>query len=388
MKAGYTLSFKDTIERACLQNTKYTFLPTNQNQKTPKPLPNKHGITEFTITRFNHAFERLSGYTANEIIGKDLSILFPQDSSEESLEKIRRTLTGEQWESVEIPILHKSGGMSIVLWNSANIYGEDNSLLATIAQGHDITKRKEAEKGLEEAKSHAELYLDLMGHDISNMHQIIMTQLELSEEILKIEGRLEGKDKELIDISIRTLEKAAKLIDNVRKLQKLRSGEYSLEAVDLSLMLEDTLNDYSNVPGRDITIKYAPDGVRLVRANALLKDVFNNVVDNAVKHSSGPLTLTVKISRADHDGKSYYRIAFEDNGSGIPDDKKGEVFHRFKRGQTQARGTGLGLYLVKALVEGFRGYVEVQNRVLEDYTKGTRFLVYLPVMEEKDAGNE
>jgi PAS domain S-box-containing protein len=343
---------------------------------------------KFTITRFNHAFERLSGYTANEIIGKDLGILFPQDSSEESLEKIRKTLMGEQWESVEIPILHKSGGISIVLWNSANIYGEDNSLLATIAQGQDITTRKQAEKELEEAKSQAELYLDLMGHDISNMHQIIMTQLELSEEIIKIEGRLEGEDKELIDISIRTLEKAAKLIDNVRKLQKLRSGEYGLEAIDLSVVLEDVLNDYSSIQGRDVTIKYTPDGVRLVRANALLKDVFNNVVHNAVKHSSGPLTLVVNISSVDHDGKSYYRVTFEDNGGGIPDDKKEEIFHRFKRGQTQARGTGLGLYLVKSLVEGFGGYVEIQNRVLEDHTKGTRFLVYLPVMEEKDAGNE
>ena len=77
-------------------------------------------------------------------------------------------------------------------------------------------------------------------------------------------------------------------------------------------------------------------------------------------------------------GNLFYRVAIEDNGSGIPDDKKEEVFQRFKRGQTKAKGTGLGLYLVKSLVEGFGGYVEVQNRVLVDYTKGTRFLVYLP----------
>jgi signal transduction histidine kinase len=59
------------------------------------------------------------------------------------------------------------------------------------------------------------------------------------------------------------------------------------------------------------------------------------------------------------------------------------VFQRFKRGQTKAKGTGLGLYLVKSLVEGFGGYVEVQNRVLIDYTKGTRFLVYLPAIKEE-----
>jgi signal transduction histidine kinase len=80
-------------------------------------------------------------------------------------------------------------------------------------------------------------------------------------------------------------------------------------------------------------------------------------------------------------------VAFEDNGNGIPDDMKEEVFHRFRRGQTNARGTGLGLYLVKSLVDGFGGYVEIENRVLGDHTKGTRFLVYLPAIEEeKDAG--
>ena len=120
-----------------------------------------------------------------------------------------------------------------------------------------------------------------------------------------------------------------------------------------------------------------------MQANPLLKDVFSNLVDNAVKHSGGPLALVVNVSKVSLNGSAYYRVAIEDNGNGIPDDKKEEVFHRFKRGQTKARGTGLGLYLVKTLVEGFGGYVEIQNRVLEDYTKGTRFLVYLPVMEEE-----
>ena len=310
---------------------------------------------KFTITKFNNAFERLSGFTANEMIGKGLSILFPKESREESLNKINKTLKGEQWESVEIPIIHKSGGISTILWNSANIYGDDNSLQATIAQGQDITRRKQTEKELEESKYQADLYLDLMGHDISNMHQIIMAQLELSREIITLEGRLEGDDRELIDTSITTLGRAAKLIDNVRKLQKLGSGEYSLEDIDLCGTVEDVLNQYSKIPDRDITIKFTPNGKCMVRANPLLKDIFSNLVDNAVKHSSDPLTLAVNISRVGHNGKSYYRVAFEDSGSGIPDDKKEEIFQRFKRGQTKARGTGLGLYLVKTLVENFLG---------------------------------
>ena len=109
----------------------------------------------FSITRFNHAFEHLSGYMANEVIGKNLSMLFPPDRREESLDKIKKTLTGEQWESVEITIQHKYGNVRIALWNSANIYDARKNLLATIAQGQDISARKQAEKELEDEKAQA-----------------------------------------------------------------------------------------------------------------------------------------------------------------------------------------------------------------------------------------
>jgi PAS domain S-box-containing protein len=110
--------------------------------------------TSFRITRFNRAFERMTGLAAGEVIGKDLSILFPEGSKEESLELIAKTLSGERWESVEIPILRSDGSTRVALWNSANVYEEDGkTLAATIAQGQDITERKEAEAELQEYMS-------------------------------------------------------------------------------------------------------------------------------------------------------------------------------------------------------------------------------------------
>jgi PAS domain S-box-containing protein len=104
---------------------------------------------EFKITKFNHAFEHLSGYKAEEVFGKHLSVLFPEKSREESLTEIQHTLAGEQWEVVEIPILRKDGEVRTVLWNSANIHALDGkTLLATIAQGQDITERKQLEEKL------------------------------------------------------------------------------------------------------------------------------------------------------------------------------------------------------------------------------------------------
>ncbi len=100
------------------------------------------------ITRFNPAFERLTGYAADEVIGRDLSMLFPDETRDDSLAKIARALT-ERWEVVEIPIQRKDGETRVALWNSANVYAEDGTtILATIAQGQDITERKRAEEAL------------------------------------------------------------------------------------------------------------------------------------------------------------------------------------------------------------------------------------------------
>jgi PAS domain S-box-containing protein len=247
----------------------------------------------------------------------------------------------------------------------------------------DITEIKKAEEELKEAKDQAELYLDLMGHDISNMHQIAMSQLELAQETLAEEGKLECDEKELIDTPLNTLERSAKLIDNVRKLQKLKAGEYKPEVIDLGTILTDVVTENSKILNKDVTINYNHAQGYLVKANPLLKDVFTNLVGNAIKHSNSRTTIDIEVNKINDSGLPFYKVTVEDNGPGIPDSKKEEVFHRFKRGQTQARGIGLGLYIVKTLVESFHGRVTVEDRVPGDYTKGSRFSVYLPVAEDE-----
>jgi len=91
----------------------------------------------------------MKGLSADEVVGQELSILFPESSRNELQGKIQSTLIGEHWGSVEIPILRKDGDIRTALWNSANIYAGDGvTVIATIAQGQDITERKRAEKAL------------------------------------------------------------------------------------------------------------------------------------------------------------------------------------------------------------------------------------------------
>ena len=109
--------------------------------------------SSFRITRFNHAFERLTQKIAIEVLGKHLEILFPENSKARSLEYIKLTSSGERWEVVEIPILRADNSVRIVLWNSANIYDKDGTtILTTIAQGQDITERKYSEDAIKESE--------------------------------------------------------------------------------------------------------------------------------------------------------------------------------------------------------------------------------------------
>ena len=102
---------------------------------------------QLKITLFNPAFERLTGYKADKILGQSVEVLFPEERREQIFQKINKILDGRSWEAVEIPVRCENGQIATYLWNSANIYAPDGkTLIATIVQGQDITERKQAEE--------------------------------------------------------------------------------------------------------------------------------------------------------------------------------------------------------------------------------------------------
>jgi signal transduction histidine kinase len=207
--------------------------------------------------------------------------------------------------------------------------------------------------------------------------------LEIALDTLENKKTMGPEDKMLIDKPLKALSDSSALIDNVRKLQRLMEEGVKTTPIDLSEILKG-LNARSFCPeGRDITINIQPVPHFMVEANELLNDVFSNLITNAIKHSDRekPLMVNVFVEPANVDGRMYYRCIVEDNGPGIPDELKKKLFHRFQRGTTTAHGKGLGLYLVRTLVEGYNGRVGVEDRIPGDHTKGAKFIVMLQASE-------
>jgi PAS domain S-box-containing protein len=241
----------------------------------------------------------------------------------------------------------------------------------------DVTERKHTEKALEEAKARAELYIDLMGHDINNMNQVALGYLELSLD----DPGMGEETRRALGKSLESIRASSRLIHNVRKLQQVRTGERGQTEADVDGVLRQVRDACLRVPGSAAAIRYVPAATDCrVRANELLYDVFANIVENAIKHARQEPVVDIRLEKVEADGKKYCQVSVEDNGPGIPDDMKQGIFGRMRRGDTKAKGSGLGLYLVRTLVGSYGGRVWVEDRVPGDCSKGCRFVVLLPAV--------
>jgi signal transduction histidine kinase len=119
-----------------------------------------------------------------------------------------------------------------------------------------------------------------------------------------------------------------------------------------------------------------------VEANEFLLDVFENILHNAIKYNRKPeVKIQVNFSKEKKDGKNYLKIEFLDNGIGILDESKELIFQKGYNRNTKIRGMGIGLSLVKKIVESFRGEIWVQNRVNDDYEQGSNFIILIPELQ-------
>jgi PAS domain S-box-containing protein len=344
---------------------------------------------QFRITLFNHAFERLTGLNANDVIEKPLEILFPEDKKEEAMAHIKRTLEGEYWETVEIPILDVDGNVKTVLWNSANIYDPNGKVIvATIAQGHDITVRKQMEKKLEEYSKHLEQLVEertkqlrdserlatigatagMVGHDIRNPLQAIIGDIFLAKTDLS--SLPDSEQKASVQESLFEIEKNVEYINKiVADLQDFAKplNPTAME-IDLKRIIDEVVSN-RRIPGNiQASIKVEKNAERIVADSAFVQRILSNLVNNAVQAMPNGGKLMV---HAYCEGKDNV-ITVEDTGVGIREEAKSKLFTPLFT--TKSKGQGFGLAVVKRMTEALGGTVTFESQA----DKGTKFIVRLP----------
>jgi PAS domain S-box-containing protein len=467
---------------------------------------------QFKITRFNHAFEALTGRSAHDVIGKSIKILFPSDKVESSMEFIREAIEGKRWETVEINILHLDGAVRTVLWNSATLFDLDGKTpIATIAQGQDITERKEAEDKirvfsdaiasafdcfiLTDTKGNItyanESAFRVFGYTPEEFLKLNVTKLDVDPTVAKkvvqelaAKGKWSGevtnikKNKEIFSSLLSTFtikddkgnQRGAMGI--IRDITERKKAEQAFEKLNKDLELgvlnlsrsNKELQDFAYVVSHDlkaplrgiktlaqwITTDYAdkldqngkeqmnllvsrvdrmnnlidgilqysrvgrvqekkarvnlnelvaevidmvapPENISITIENDLpviefertrIAQVFQNLLSNAIKYMDKP-EGQVRIGCAEEDG--FWKFTVADNGPGIEEKYFEKIFQMFQTlaPRDDVESTGVGLTVVKKIVELYGGKIWVESKVGE----GSTFLFTLPKQETevKDA---
>jgi len=329
-----------------------------------------------TITFWSHGAESLYGWTKKETVGKKsfelLKKVFPQP-----IKEINQQLLKTHFWSGEVVETAKDGRKIIVQSRWMAELDEEGNIREVMESNVDVTGRKQIENRLREAKNQAELYLDIMGHDINNLNQVALANLDL----IKDDENLTADQREALTNSLNSVRGSAAIIDNVRKIQAITHEKLAMHREDIDEMIQGCIVEAPKPAEYAVKINYTPRKGCMIMGTALMKEVFCNIINNSIKHAGKDVTIDIQLDETLRAGKKFYEVSIADSGPGIPDELKPKLFARFQRGDTKAHGKGLGLFIVKSLVETAGGNVTIEDRVPGDYTQGTRFIVSLPASE-------
>lgn len=294
------------------------------------------------------------GYEKEELVGKNHKEISP-DGEVKKFE--RETEIRKQGETsyYESRLIRKDGEEIDVLVYGSPFKNADGEYVGTMGVVTDISDRKRAQE-------REEFLHTLLRHDLKNKIQVVQGYLQLLEE-----EDVSDQMKTFIEKAMKGVREGTNLINKVRLLRDAQ--EEGREPVNIIFILQETVSeveDYAQKSGIEITME-CPSWEYEVEGGPLLKEVFSNLIENSIRHSEGS---KIKIAGEIRDDEVVCSV--EDDGKGIPDDKKETIF---EKGYTtdKERGTGIGLFLVNMLLQSYGGSIEAKDSEMG----GARFDVHL-----------
>lgn len=327
------------------------------------------------------------GTTRQDFIGKTDHQLWSKEIADKLEKADRRIIKKGESLSIEEVIVEADGRHAVMLTNKSPLYDENNNIIGVLGTSTDITKRKEDEAELRKAKEMAEIANRAKTDFIQNMEHDIRTPFggiwSLTNLLLEMEDDPEKKDI-LEDISLC----AKALLDysnSILDFSKTEAGLTPLIArkFDLPSLIQRVVN-IERPPARQRKIKLFSEIDEKLPKIVIgdvkrLERILISLVSNGVKFTKhGYVKVAVKLVKKDADRRIILSFVVEDTGIGISKDMQTMIYEKFTRGTPANRGvykgSGLGLHLVKQLVEELDGEVDVKSEA----GKGSTFICTMP----------
>ena len=344
------------------------------------------------IKTLNSAAESVFGFTANEILGKNIDLLMPDlinENGELTINKYISSKSDPQNNKDELVGRHKSESRFPIEANFSKVALDNDSYYIAIVR--DITVRKQVEQRIIEAKDSAESSSRTKSEFLANMSHELRTPLNAItgySEILTEELHAQKHIDHINDVKkiMESGKHLLALINNILDLSKIESGKMQLyyediDAKDAITEITSTIKPLLKHNSNELIVN-VPDDLGLIQIDITrFRQILFNLLSNASKFTeSGTITLT--IIKCCLDDKDHIRIIVEDTGIGIEDSQISNIFQDFSQGDNSTTrkfgGTGLGLAITQRFCKLMKGSISAKSISGE----GSTFTVILPVDEK------
>jgi PAS domain S-box-containing protein len=325
------------------------------------------------ITSWNHGARRLFGYEAEEIIGQSTFCLVPENLRHEEEEILRKLRAGEKIEHYETARISKSGEIREVSITISPIRDSNGEVIGASKIERDVSDRKNVERLAIEADKIATTgrMAAAVAHEINNPLASVLNLIFLVRQ-----GGLSKEDTQ------HYLDTAESEIERVSHIARQTLGFYrdtgSPSEVHLRDLMENVLSVYkSKLLSHSIAVDAKYNDLRRISVHpGEIVQVFSNVVSNAIDAMPHGGRLSISMTRTTKTERDGLQIAVTDTGDGIRREHLGKVFEPFFTTKGSL-GTGIGLWVVRQLVERHGGQISISSSTGPD-DSGTDVTIYLP----------
>lgn len=334
---------------------------------------------EMRFLMVNSAYERRSGHTRDELLGRNHFDLFPNVESQAIFERVRDT--GVRYEAFEKPFEYADQperGVTYWNWVLAPIKDEQGHTRELLLSLLDVTDQVRSRQRVEAAVKMREEFISVAAHELKTPVTSLKGFAQVVQRSLRKTGAV---DPERLARAMQTIDeqssRLARLTDQMLDISRLEAEKFSLSRheADLVGLVENVVLTFRHLqPDRIIELRVSGP-IRASVDQLRLEQVFTNLVDNALKFS--PSETPVEIEVASEAGGKAARVSVRDHGLGVPESERERIFERFRQvhaGQHYG-GIGIGLYVSRQYVELHGGTITVER----PDGAGSRFVVRLPV---------